>query len=74
MTMADTRGAIQLTDVVLGFFALVAFLVLSPVFVAMTDLIVAEADGFSALVFGLVMPSLIIALILGIGVSARRAG
>ena len=71
MTMSDpNRGQVQLTDAVLGFFTLVAFLVLSPLFVAVIDATTAEASGFSQLVFMLVLPSLVIGLLLSLGVSA----
>jgi hypothetical protein len=69
-----TRGQIQLTDAALGFFTLVAFLVLSPLFVVVIDAATAEASGFTQLVFMLVLPSLVIGLLLSLGVSAGVGG
>lgn len=68
----DTRGAVQLVDVVLTFFTLVPIIVLAPVFYKFTGMASSEADPFSSLLLQLVLPMLIIALIISVGVSARR--
>lgn len=68
----DTRGAVQLVDVVLTFFVLVSIIVLAPVFYRFIGMVSAEADPFSGLLLQLMVPLLIIGLIVSVGVSARR--
>lgn len=70
----DTRARLQMTDIVLTFFVLAAIMRLAPVFYTFIDMAVSEADQFSGLLFRLVLPLLILALILSVGVSARRSG
>lgn len=66
------RGQVQLVDAVLGLFVLVAILSLSPVLFTFIGWVRASGDPFSALLLGLVVPLLLLALILSMGVSARR--
>ncbi|QLD84612.1 hypothetical protein HWV23_02430 [Natronomonas halophila] len=68
----DTRGAVQLTDVVLTLFVLVATISLAPTIYHFIGMVSAEADPFSSLLLQLVVPALFIGLILSVGVSARR--
>lgn len=68
----DTRGAVQLTDVVLSLFVLVATISLAPTIYRFIGMVTAEADPFSELLLMLVVPMLFLALIISVGVSARR--
>lgn len=70
----DHRAQVQLVDVVMTFFIVVSLLALAPTFYTFTDMIVPKADSFSALLLRLVVPFLFIALIVSVGVSARRGG
>lgn len=68
------RAQIQLTDAVLGFFTLAAFLAVSPLLQSAIAAATAEASGFTSVVFALMVPALLIALLLSLGVSARGGG
>lgn len=70
----DTRAAVQLVDAFLTFFVLVAILALAPFFNKFTNMVAAEADPFSSLLLRLFVPMLLIALIMSVGVSAKRGG
>jgi len=70
----DRRGAVQLVDAFLTFFVLVAILALAPFFTKFTSMVSDAADPFSALLLQLFVPLMLIALILSIGVSAKRGG
>lgn len=66
------RGQIHLVDIVMGLFLVIAIVALAPFFYQFTDMISAEADGFSSLLLQLILPFLIISLVVSIGVSAKR--
>lgn len=66
-----TRAKVQLVDVVLTFFVLVAVIVTTPYWTKFTGMMAAEADPFTSLVLQLAVPSLFIGIILSVGVSAR---
>lgn len=68
------RGQIHLVDIVMTFFLVVAIIVLAPFFYEFTDMVSTEADPFSALLLELVLPILVIALIISVGISAKRRG
>lgn len=68
------RGQVYLPDAILTFFVVVAIVALAPVIYTFIDGLSQYADGFSGLLLQLVVPFLIIALILSVGVSARRGG
>lgn len=70
----DSRAALNLVDVAMTFFVLVAMIVLSPWYWHFIDMVAAEADPFSSILLRLVLPLLFIVLIMSIGVSARRGG
>lgn len=70
--MADERGAVQLTDIVLTLVLMVSLMVLAPIIFEFTALVSTEADPLSTLILQLVAPLFFIALILSVGVSARR--
>lgn len=66
------RGAVQLVDAVLTFFVLVTIIVLAPIFYHFVGMVSAEADPFSSLLLQLTLPFLLLALVLSVGISARR--
>lgn len=68
----DTRGRVELVDALMSFFVLVAVIALAPQFYRFTGMAASSADPFSSLLLQLVMPTIIIALMLSIGVSAVR--
>lgn len=72
--MTRDRGQVQFVDALLGVFVLVALILLFPIFDSFAQSIAANAGPFTSLVLRLVYPSFIIALVLSIGVSARRGG
>lgn len=69
----NNRAAVQLSDVVLTFFGLVALLSLAPVFGKFTGMITSTADPFSSILAQLIIPSIIIGILISVGVSARRS-
>lgn len=69
---AHDRAEVQLVDVAMTFLILVALMSLAPHYFTFTDMITSDADSFSALLLDLVVPTLFIALLLSVGVSARR--
>lgn len=64
--------ALQLTDAILSFVMLVAIVVLAPVIFEFTAMVQTEADPLSSMILSLVIPLFIVALIISVGVSARR--
>jgi hypothetical protein len=71
--MRDTRrGQVALPDALLTMFVLVGIIVLAPIFYKFIGMVAASADPFSSLLLQLVVPLLLIALLLSVGVSARR--
>jgi hypothetical protein len=68
----DTRAAVRLVDVILSLFVLVATISLAPTIYRFIGMVTAEADPFSELLLMLVVPMLFLALIISVGVSARR--
>lgn len=70
----DTRAAVQLVDGIMTFVVLVGIIALSPVFYKFIGMVDGNADPFSSLLLQLVLPLLLLALILSVGVSARRGG
>jgi hypothetical protein len=70
----DDRARLQMTDVLLTVFVLVAIIVTAPFWYKFIGMVSAEADPFTSLVLQLVVPILLVGLIVSAGVSARRAG
>jgi divalent metal cation (Fe/Co/Zn/Cd) transporter len=70
----SNRGQVQLVDVMMSFFVLVAILATAPIWTEFVALVGSEADGFSGLLLELGLPLLILSLIVSVGVSARRGG
>lgn len=72
--MSQDRASVQVVDSLLTVIVLVGLIALAPIFAKFTGMITSAADPFSSLLFQLAIPSLFIALILSVGVSARRGG
>ena len=70
----ESRGAVQLVDAVLTFFVLVAILAMAPFFGKFTGMVADSADPFSSLLLRLFVPMMLLALIMSVGVSAKRGG
>ena len=68
------RAQVQLVDIFMTVFVLIGIVVLAPFFYKFIGMISAQADSFSGLLLQLMVPLLIIALIISVGVSARRGG
>jgi hypothetical protein len=69
-----SRGQLQLPDLILGFLVLVGTLAVAPVIYQFISMVRAEADPFSSLLLGLVVPMLFIGLLLSLGASAQGGG
>jgi len=72
--MSTDRGQVQFPDIVLSFFVIVALVITYPVWETFINNIASNADPLSTLVLQLIYPTFILALILSVGVSARRGG
>lgn len=70
----NTRGAVQLVDAIMSFVVLVALLVLAPHIYNFLDMVRSVADPFSATLMQLFVPFLFLAILISIGVSAKRGG
>jgi hypothetical protein len=70
----SSRGQVQLVDVMMTFFVLVAILATAPFWSEFQSMVVPHADGLSELLLQLALPILFLALIVSVGVSARRGG
>lgn len=66
------RGQTSIVDIVLAFLVLVAILVTAPFWYEFIGIISADADPFSQLLLQLAFPILLLALVVSVGVSARR--
>jgi len=71
MQDSDTRAAVQVSDVLVSFFVLVAIVAVAPILYKFIGMVSASADPFSSLALQLMVPGLVIALIISVGVSAR---
>lgn len=70
--MHNTRAAVQLVDAIMAFVILVALVALAPIFFEFQAMVESSADPLSGLILTLVVPAFIIAMLVSIGVSARR--
>lgn len=70
--MMDDRGSVQITDAIMAFAIVVALLALAPVLFEFTAMIGGEADPLSGLILQLVVPLFFVAVIISVGVSAKR--
>lgn len=73
-TPPTSRGQMKLVDVIMAGVVMVVILVTAPVWYTFADMAAADADPFSALLMRLIVPSLLLALAISAGVSARRRG
>lgn len=64
--------SVQVTDAIMTFVVSVALLALSPVIFEFTTLIGTEADPLTGLILQLAVPLFFVAVIVSVGVSARR--
>lgn len=64
--------ALTITDGIITFVTMVALLALSPLFFEFATLVQSEADPLSGMVLSLVVPLLFVAILISVGVSARR--
>lgn len=64
--------SVQLTDAIMAFVVIVALLATSPILFEFSAMVGSEADPLSSLVLQLVVPLLFVAVIISVGVSARR--
>lgn len=64
--------ALTITDGIITFVTMVALLALSPIFFEFATLVQGEADPLSGMVLSLVVPLLFVAILISVGVSARR--
>lgn len=69
--MSD-RASVQITDAIMAFVVVVALLALSPIFFEFSAMVSAEADPLSGLILQLVVPLFFVAVIVSVGVSAKR--
>lgn len=68
------RGEVNLADVFMTFFLLIAFVVSYPFISDFVAMVTPEADPFSALLLRFTIAAIPIVLIISVGVSARRGG
>jgi len=69
--MSD-RGSVQITDAIMTFVVVVALLALSPIFFEFSAMVGTEADPLSGMILQLVVPLFFVAVIVSVGVSAKR--
>lgn len=64
--------SVQITDAIMTFVVAVALLALSPIIFEFSSLIGNEADPLTGLILQLAVPLFFVAVIVSVGVSARR--
>jgi len=64
--------ALTITDGIITFVTMVALLALSPVFFEFSTIVQSEADPLSGLILSIVVPLFFLAILISVGVSARR--
>lgn len=64
--------ALTLVDGIITFVTLVALLALSPVFFEFSAMVQGSADPLTGMILSLVVPLFMIAILISVGVSARR--
>lgn len=70
--LGGDRGKVQMTDVFMGLVIIVAFVTTAPVWFWAVDMVSGVADPFSRLLLQLALPMLALAMIVSVGMSARR--
>ena len=64
--------ALTITDGIITFITMVALLALSPIFFEFATIVQNEADPLSGLILSIVVPLFFVAILISVGVSARR--
>jgi len=64
--------ALTITDGIITFVTMVALLALSPIFFEFATIVQTEADPLSGMILSIVVPLFMIAILISVGVSARR--
>lgn len=64
--------ALTITDGIITFVTMVALMALSPIFFEFATMVQAEADPLSGMILSIVVPLFMIAILISVGVSARR--
>ena len=64
--------ALTITDGIITFVTMVALLALSPIFFEFATIVQNEADALSGLILSIVVPLFFVAILISVGVSARR--
>lgn len=67
-----TRGRVQVTDVVSAVAAVIAAVALAPLYYVFIDRLAAESGPLTSVLLELVVPSIMLALVISIGISAAR--
>ena len=70
--LVDERGKVQMTDVFMGLVIIVAFVITAPVWFWAVEMVSGVADPFSRLLLQLTLPLFALAMIVSVGMSARR--
>lgn len=65
--------SLTLTDAIISFVVMVGVLAISPIIFEFSAMVQSEADPLSGMILSLVLPLLIIAVLVSVAVSARRA-
>ena len=64
--------ALTITDGIITFVTMVALLALSPILFEFATIVSAEADPLSGMILSIVVPLFFVAILISVGVSARR--
>lgn len=70
----NDRAQVQYVDVILAFFVLVGLIVTFPIYNEFISKVQTNADPLTGLILRLIFPAFVLALVLSVGVSARRGG
>lgn len=69
---SDTRGAVQLVDILMAAILFIAIITTAPIWWRFIEMVSKDADPFSALLLQLFLPMLIVAAMVSVAISARR--
>lgn len=64
--------ALTITDGIITFVTMVALLALSPIFFEFATIVQGSADPLSGMILSIVVPLFMVAILISVGVSARR--
>lgn len=73
-TPRSERAAVNTVDIIMAGGVLVAMVALAPVYYRFINMGASEADPFTSLLLQFTFPTLLLALVISVGVSARRGG